>query len=637
MVSSNQVVLICLSVAICCASAVVHVTKVLSASDQEQIRKVFEATPYSDVSSAYHAVIGLKSLSQGGALPSTISKAACNAVKAADVKDLESMFYASSVVKALGASCKHDFTAAVTDSISKKIEDGADVKTLYHATSFLSNIGKKIPATVLTYLTNVLGDDESVYSSSLAILTTLNLGDAAGIKALLEKNLDVEDLAAQADEVDEKYLHFENDLRTTATFVRAAFELAKAKKRPLGLTQDQVIMFANFILKQKGASPEAACNVAASLNAIVSYTGAGFGKVQLLSGNTISQDKGSIKVSVVNLLNQPIEGLTIKIDSVTRSSDNEVIISNVPMKKSIAASVTSYDLNMWDLKPKSGFYDVTLNVVPGSGRKLAGTSDVEFRVKVTTSIEILNPQIGTQEPESTAVDWQKLAYPSKAPNMKADSQQKVIMTFQVKDKIDNTPMKPHQVFVLFQNVKTYQEVIFVAEADGKSNYKFDVDLSTAGKDSFNARSGEYTVHLIIGDAAISNPVYWHVCNIKLSFSGSAQAAEPQSIYAPKPEIHHIFRESEKRPPVVVSTVFTAACIAPLFFLIVSWLRTGLNLSNMRFAPKNLIFHSGLIAIFLLYYFFWLQLNMFTTLRYLALLGSITFIAGNKVLAQQAAE
>lgn len=635
--SSYQLGIICLSLAVCCTSAAVHITKVLSATDQEQIKKVLEATPYSDVSSAYYAVIGLKSLSQGGAVPSAISKAACNTVKSADVKDLEAMFYASSLVKALGASCKHDFGASVIDSVSKKIEDGADVKTLYLASSFLSNLGKKVPPSTLTYLTNILSDDESVYSSSLAILTAVNLGDAPGIKTLLDKNLDVEDLAAQADEVDEKYLHFENDLRTTSTFVRAAFELAKAKKRPLGLTQDQVIMLANFILKQKGLSQEAAYNIAASLNAIVSYSGGGFGKVQLLSGNSVSQDKGVIKVSVVNVLNHPIEGLTVKIDSVTRSSDNEVIISNVPMKKSIGAAGTSYELNMWGLKPKSGFYDITLNVVPTGGRKLAGTSDVEFRVKVTTSIEILNPQIGTQEPESTAVEWQKLAFPSKAPNMKADSQQKVVMTFQVKDTIDNTPMKPHQVFVLFQNVNTNQEVIFVAEADGNSNYKFDVDLNGAGKDSFNARSGEYTVHLIIGDAAISNPVYWHVCNIKMTFSGSAPAAKSQSIYTPKPEIHHIFRESEKRPPAIVSTVFTAACIAPLFFLVISWLKTGLNLSNMRFAPKNLIFHAGLIGIFLLYYFFWLQLNMFTTLRYLALLGSITFIAGNKVLAQQAAE
>ena len=45
-------------------------------------------------------------------------------------------------------------------------------------------------------------------------------------------------------------------------------------------------------------------------------------------------------------------------------------------------------------------------------------------------------------------------------------------------------MKPHQVFVLFQNVETGQEVIFVAEADAESNFKFDVDLGTAGKDSF---------------------------------------------------------------------------------------------------------------------------------------------------------
>jgi len=54
----------------------------------------------------------------------------------------------------------------------------------------------------------------------------------------------------------------------------------------------------------------------------------------------------------------------------------------------------------------------------------------------------------------------------------------------------------------------------VAEADKSSTYKFEVDLASAGSEQFNSVSGKYSVHLIIGDAAISNPIYWHfVSNI----------------------------------------------------------------------------------------------------------------------------
>lgn len=35
------------------------------------------------------------------------------------------------------------------------------------------------------------------------------------------------------------------------------------------------------------------------------------------------------------------------------------------------------------------------------------------------------------------------------------------------------------------------------------------------------------------------------------------------------------------------------------------------------------------------YVYWTQLNMFQTLKYLAILGSVTFLAGNRMLAQQA--
>ena len=59
------------------------------------------------------------------------------------------------------------------------------------------------------------------------------------------------------------------------------------------------------------------------------------------------------------------------------------------------------------------------------------------------------------------------------------------------------------------------------------------------------------------------------------------------------------------------------------------------------------FHVAIASVFGLYFLYWykvcqphhvrpvtlfIKLNMFTTLKYLALLGSVTFILGNKVLS-----
>lgn len=74
-----------------------------------------------------------------------------------------------------------------------------------------------------------------------------------------------------------------------------------------------------------------------------------------------------------------------------------------------------------------------------------------------------------------------------------------------------------QVFVLLQNTKTNQEVIFIAEPDATSLYKFEVDLHAAEKEQFGSESGKYSVQLIVGDAAISNPVLWNVVSWSLGY------------------------------------------------------------------------------------------------------------------------
>ncbi|XP_034052478.1 dolichyl-diphosphooligosaccharide--protein glycosyltransferase subunit 2-like [Gymnodraco acuticeps] len=48
-----------------------------------------------------------------------------------------------------------------------------------------------------------------------------------------------------------------------------------------------------------------------------------------------------------------------------------------------------------------------------------------------------------------------------------------------------------------------------------------------------------------------------------------------------------------------------------------------------------MFHVGHAAIMGLMYLYWTHLNMFQTLKYLAIIGTLTFLAGNRMLAQKA--
>ena len=103
------------------------------------------------------------------------------------------------------------------------------------------------------------------------------------------------------------------------------------------------------------------------------------------------------------------------------------------------------------------------------------------------------------------------------------------------------------------------------------------------------------MHLIIGDAVISNPQSWHLADLELSFPGDVSAdvkpnvdgLRTHIIEGIKPEIHHTFRQPEKRPPAVISNAFTILCLLPFLIMIACWLKvfTFIYLSTL-FVSQN---------------------------------------------------
>ena len=69
----------------------------------------------------------------------------------------------------------------------------------------------------------------------------------------------------------------------------------------------------------------------------------------------------------------------------------------------------------------------------------------------------------------------RLQHPNKAANvLEADFHQKVVMKFQLRDRSSGDPMVAHQTFIRLTNLKTQQEIVFVAEPDQTQTYKFDL-------------------------------------------------------------------------------------------------------------------------------------------------------------------
>ena len=67
--------------------------------------------------------------------------------------------------------------------------------------------------------------------------------------------------------------------------------------------------------------------------------------------------------------------------------------------------------------------------------------------------------------------------PNKA-QLEADHHQRLTTRFSLKDATSGRPVTAHQTFVRLMNIKTKQEVIYVAEEDSPGTYRFDLVCTT---------------------------------------------------------------------------------------------------------------------------------------------------------------
>ncbi|KAI6182128.1 hypothetical protein M3Y97_00346800 [Aphelenchoides bicaudatus] len=226
-----------------------------------------------------------------------------------------------------------------------------------------------------------------------------------------------------------------------------------------------------------------------------------------------------------------------------------------------------------------------------------------------------------------------------SPAVPLDGKQQLQLKFKIVDD-KAQPVTVHQAFVIFIHSTTKQEIAYVSEADTQTKvYTFELNLKNHAKE-FGGLSGLYNIHLILGDSKVTNPVNWNFADIQLKIPSVKAAEVPKSQvidYEPKPEISHVFRTPEARPPSFAADIFAILCAVPLLICIISWLRIGINFGNLPVSLWPIGFHVGLTAIFGLYVLFWIKLNMFTTLKYLAFVSVPTYFFGQRLFNSLAAQ
>ncbi|XP_023341820.1 dolichyl-diphosphooligosaccharide--protein glycosyltransferase subunit 2 [Eurytemora carolleeae] len=591
----------------------------LTQADRNRLKAVFlqNSNPASDITSVYYSVLGLKLLGEAAPNKGELCSAAA---KLADDSSVENLQAASGTGAALG--CPIKFGAKASEVLKTSLGEGSTTATIYFASKALTSAGGKLEKGVAKALTDALKKDDSLLSLGLAFhVAALLEGDQS---AVFDR---IEDAVVQADEVDGNLLQFEGGLSVTSIVLTGAANLAAKTKKALPLTGDQAVKFANYLLSRKSVQqPKGGLHLLEGIESMVGSAQFTPLSISLASSISVNSEEPNLILSVTDLKGGDVGDLKVTLDSATWAQDDSILASAKELKKVGAG----YQLDFMSLKPVSGFYELTVSAVPAKGSgKFVGNTGVKIAVKVLTKISVQNAEIKiTDGDQSTAGRSFKAVYPNKeGKKVSVDYKEKLQFSFNIVNS-ENKKITVHQAFVKISSASSAAEIVYVAEADSSKVYKFELDL---GAENSEFKTGDYNLALILGDAAVSNPISWNIADLEFTLpeSGDTEESGP---YQTKPEIKHLFREPETRPPPAVSSMFTLLCLSPVLILLGLWFKLGVNIGNFPFSIASLGFHTGLGSIFLLYVYFWMELDMFQTARYLAILAIPTFLCGNSLLA-----
>ncbi|XP_013988611.2 dolichyl-diphosphooligosaccharide--protein glycosyltransferase subunit 2 isoform X2 [Salmo salar] len=597
----------------------------LSLSDVERLKGLL-SQPFTDLASAYYSIVGLSKLGASVADEND----ACQFLKAQlDPMSVDSLFFAAEASQAI-SDCEMPVSNETRDILLAAVSEDSTVTQIFRAVSALSSLGLPLASQeVVAALVARIAKEDNVLAITTALQTATRLSQQAELGGILEE---IEDLAARLDDLGGVYLQFEEGLEATALFVTAAYTLSDHTDTEPPLKEDQVIQLVNSVFSKKSwDSLSEAFSVACAAAALSSNRFHVPVIVSTQGPATVSHSQPILHLLVTDILSNPLASANVLVESAQAVASKSVVLSQAPF--SLRDGI--FELNFMASQPASGYYQFTV-AVTGDSRLVA--NQVELKVKVSTEVAITNMDLSVvDKDQSIGTKTSRVDYPFKAKgSFTADSHQNFAMTFQLVDVITGVELTPHQTFVRFHNQKTGQEVVFVAEPDSKNLYKFELDTAER-KSEFDSMSGTYVLHLIVGDATLENPILWNVADVVLKFLDEEAPAAIQSktLYMPKPDIQHLFREPEKKPPTVVSNTFTALVLSPFLLLLILWFKLGANISNFSLSPSSVLFHVGHACMLGLMYVYWTHLNMFQTLKYLAIIGSLTFLAGNRMLAQKA--
>uniref|UniRef100_A0A1D1XVI8 Ribophorin II n=1 Tax=Anthurium amnicola TaxID=1678845 RepID=A0A1D1XVI8_9ARAE len=206
--------------------------------------------------------------------------------------------------------------------------------------------------------------------------------------------------------------------------------------------------------------------------------------------------------------------------------------------------------------------------------------------------------------------------------------------FSIHDKETKKGIQPHQSMLILSSKQAGIQIPIIVTVREKGKARAELNMKSAPKDLLSS-PGNYSLSLIIGTFSHNNPINYHIGTVIIDIPYTPSVPVPVK-YGPKPEIYHTFKPDQKLPSIYISYTFMMIVLSPWLFLIGAWIHLGVNVSFLTSEPGSLpaiiSFLFTLLAIEILFYNYWIHLNIFQTLSWLSGLSILAFLLGQKALS-----
>jgi oligosaccharyltransferase complex subunit delta (ribophorin II) len=409
----------------------------LTLLEQHRIAKTLQQPP-KDLASLYYAVTGLQAIGK-----SVHDKEAMCTFAVTNLKkdNAQSLMQFSFVAKILGCS------GLPALSIADLINDGIEPVNFANLIIAMGNLGQKVDDAIVKKFVAVAKDNDAPSGAAASFLAASVLPASPDLKPIVSM---VEDVVAQADEVNSEYLQFEGGLAVTSKVITGILALGDQQGQRL-MKEDQAVKFAKYLVNRKYVHTlKDIHHLLVALGALSTNKQLVPVVVSVFRSSLITKENPALKVRVTNLIDQSIPEIKISATSVeTSGADTTTILENKELTKSddpddfividseIAkgfVAAHSFKLDIMDANPTRGMYKCQLEVGLKPGNKLFAL-DGAFSVnaKVLAKIMVEDVEIGVGDRDQASVGkTSKLTFPEKlSAALEADYHQKIVMTFKI--------------------------------------------------------------------------------------------------------------------------------------------------------------------------------------------------------------